>query len=519
MITEFKNFIKTEFKKKHTKNLNYLKSKLLTYKDNNQNRAFTLYDKYVFEKKTIKAKVQDEITSVSLAMKNKIVVFNTPTLSPELNLNSNKNNTIEKISNQLKKQYEEFQKYSKKLRNYNYRENKEIKLFKFKSVSAFEVTKKVNIHRHNIDLVNDFEDLLIYLRVILLKRKDLKIGRIELAIDEEIVNKLVYTKQQIKINNKYQDLTFKYSEKLKGYIIENSKKGAGNFVYIKPIKDLSKDKTHLTKYLFKYLLKSSNETSLDSMIFSYLGFKQKQYTHNFFTNKLKKHELEKLSSIVYNLKRFNKTDELDILPSEGIMFNLASLFNDNTLRYEDNKLISNITNNILYSPKKFEMYEFENVKNYWNKKRQVLEKKREINDFLTDAEECELHNIDMYELREKEYIKKNIDIETKEFAQDEKLDEIKLKLQSEFRKNIKKNTLEMGVFVSNEDNFKWEKESSFKREKSERLIFHKLKNKKLEKLLDEHYENYMKANNLNEIEMSKGINSEKYEFIEVLEDF
>jgi hypothetical protein len=116
------------------------------------------------------------------------------------------------------------------------------------------------------------------------------------------------------------------------YIIKETKKGEGNFIYLRTIEDDKGTGQHITNYMFKYMLKSfdlneenkllepRSKVSKETLIFSKLKLRQKIYSINFFTDKLQKDNLEKLNGRFFTffkqlennkvnvLSYFNKTD-------------------------------------------------------------------------------------------------------------------------------------------------------------------------------------------------------------------
>lgn len=328
---------------------------------NKENNSFIslrdIFKKQHFIKKSL---IQNEINSINEIGKDKFVIFHTSTIDPLLNL-SNKINDIETIENQITKQYKEFNQYFRTITQLN--NDKELK---YKNIRVYEFTKKFNLHCHKTDFLYNEIDFIKYIESIVLSRNKNNIGRVELVLNIDffkVVEQYFKDKKiKIRINNKYtflslikKTITFK-NEKQDIYIIKETQKGKGNFIYIRTINDIKEDKEHLTNYMFKYMLKSfdiNNENEIlkprskvskETLIFSKLKLRQKIYSTNFFTDKITKDELEKINSKIFTLfkqldnnkknvlNEFNEND-LNELKSgkKHLFYTLSNMFNEKKL--------------------------------------------------------------------------------------------------------------------------------------------------------------------------------------------
>ncbi|MDP3267194.1 MAG: hypothetical protein Q8M39_10250, partial [Sulfuricurvum sp.] len=202
-------------------------------------------------------------------------------------------------------------------------------------IRVYELTKKLNIHCHKTDLLKSENDFIRYLEAIILSRKNNNIGRVELVVNAgffEAIQKLFKNKEiKIRVNNKYEILSLmKRSTKFQGekqsiYIIKETKKGEGNFIYFRTIEDSKGTGQHLTDYMFKYMLKSfdfneenkllepRSKVSKETLIFSKLKLRQKIYSINFFTDKLQKDYLEKLNGRFFTFFKQLERNKINVL--------------------------------------------------------------------------------------------------------------------------------------------------------------------------------------------------------------
>lgn len=298
--------------------------KVLYFNDTN-NTFLTL--KQIMEKKDIikKSLTQNEINSISKATKDNYLIFHTSTLSTELNhdmYNFNKEIIEETIINQ----YKEFNGYFRSITKIN--SDKELS---YKNIRVYEFTKKLNLHGHKIDFLETKRDFIKYIESLILSRNKTNIGRVELVMDIDFFKDIEqYFKNKeikIRVNNKYIYLSLvkKTYSKDTIYIIKESKKGNGNFIYLRTIeKQDDNDKDHITKYLFKYLLKNFSDEkhiTTETLIFSKLKLKQKIYSTNFFNENLNKQDLEKFNNRIFTYFKqmeINKTTPLSYLKENDL---------------------------------------------------------------------------------------------------------------------------------------------------------------------------------------------------------
>lgn len=383
--------LQKEFYLKEYEILNNAHRQIFTHKENNT--FISLKD--IFKKQQIikKSVIQNEINSINQVQQDKIVIFHTSTIDPILNV-PRKIDNAKLLEEQIKKQYEEFNKYFRTITKRN-----NDKKITYKNIRVYELTKKLNLHCHKTDFLDSKNDFIRYLEVIVLSRKSNNIGRVELVVNAgffETIQKLFKDKQiKIRINNKYEILSLlKRSIKFQGkkqsiYIIKETKKGEGNFIYLRTIEDDKETGQHLTNYMFKYMLKSfdfneenkllepRSKVSKETLIFSKLKLRQKIYSINFFTDKLQKDDLEKLNGRFFTFFKQLERNKINVL----------SYFNK-----DDFNFINNGRRHLFYTLS------------------QMLEDKRifvvkEENIFLTEYKKIKTiirSNIDLYDINRKE---------------------------------------------------------------------------------------------------------------------
>lgn len=358
------------FKEFSEKYLNNLKKDYILKKHNiktnsekvvffhNENNTF-LSLKNILEKKEIlkSSLTQNEINSISKMTENNYLIFHTSTMTNILN--HNLNIYAEQIlEDNIINQYNEFSKYFRQIFLNNKNKNLD-----YKNVRIYELTKKLNLHCHKIDFLKNNFDFIKYIESLYLSRNKTNIGRVELVIDidyfKDVENYFKNNQVKIRIKNKTINLTLtkkQYTNNIL-YIIKESKKGNGNFIYIRTIeKQNQNDKDNITKYLFKYMLKgfdnNNNNISKETLIFSKLKLKQKVYSKNFFNKELNKDELEKLNNKIFtyiNRMENNKITPLNFLQKEDLetisqnknklFYTLSSFLTDNKFFITDGEKI------------------------------------------------------------------------------------------------------------------------------------------------------------------------------------
>lgn len=315
----FLNTYLTDLKKEYfLKEYEIINTSHLTLFTNRENNSYISLKDILKRQHIIKRSlIQNEISSINEIGKDKIIIFHTSTIDPILNISQKINNT-KHLESQIKKQYEEFSKYFRTITKRN-----NDKGLNYKNIRVYELTKKLNIHCHKTDFLHNETDFIKYLESIVLGRNKNNIGRVELVLNIDffkVIEQYFKDKKiKIRINNKYETLTiskrsirFK-KEKQNIYIINESIKGKGNFIYFRTIDDNKGNGDHLTDYMFKYMLKSYDinepneilkprqKVSKETLIFSKLKIRQKIYSTNFFTDKLSKDELGKMNNKFYTL--------------------------------------------------------------------------------------------------------------------------------------------------------------------------------------------------------------------------
>lgn len=366
----FLNTYLSDLKKEHfLKEYEVINNSHLTLFTNRENNSFISLKDILKRQHIIKRSlIQNEISSINEIGKDKILIFHTSTIDPILNI-PQKINNIELLESQIKKQYEEFSKYFRTITKRN-----NDKGLSYKNIRVYELTKKLNLHCHKTDFLHNETEFIRYLESIVLGRNKNNIGRVELVLNNDffkIVQQYFKDKKiKIRINNKYETLTiskrsirFK-KEKQNIFIINESIKGKGNFIYFRTIDDNKGNGEHITDYMFKYMLKSFDinepneilkprqKVSKETLIFSKLKIRQKIYSINFFTDKLSKDELEKINNKFYTLfkqieqskknviNEFNENDLTELHNGKKHLFyTISKMLEDKKLFVQDREEI------------------------------------------------------------------------------------------------------------------------------------------------------------------------------------
>lgn len=401
-ITDYVNELRKEYLLKEHNIIENSHKQIFTHKENNSFLSLKdILTKKYFIEDSLK---QNEINSINEIQKDKFIIFQTTTIDPILNIRKNINNIeeIEEFKNiqysnlklflnnkyyqkdfdkfvkkqslelyekkygeleeSIKNQYSEFSKFFKYINDMNYKKD-----LSYKNIRTYELTKSLNLHSHKLDFLNNKIDFIRYIESLMLSKNKFKVGRIELSLDfeyfEDIKNYFNNKEIKIRVNNKYiiLNLIKRTFNNQTIYYIKESKKGSGNFIYFRTIeKQNENDKQHITKYLFKYMLKTfhkNEETEIkelkvksnvsnEILVFNKLKLKQKVFSENFFTDKLNKQYLEKLNGKFFTLlkqKENHKENVLDLITKIDLEFiennrnkmfySLGKLLNENKLIY------------------------------------------------------------------------------------------------------------------------------------------------------------------------------------------
>jgi len=322
ILERYESNRKELFEQKKIKQLIYSKKVLFHTKG----KAFTLEDVNKYKDKTKKAFYQNEISSIAKIMNKNISIFHTATINPIFNLDDN-DNTFEKVDDKLKIQYEHFKKFHRDRKQYKLKnEDGTYSRLDYKFIRIYELSDKINLHSHRIDILNSNKDIEHYLKGIIHARKNNQIGRVELAVKMptfRYIKKLFKNGFYIRVRNKYIQLNL--IKKHGVYTIENvNDEGKGNFIYFKILNDTKKDtQKNITKYVYSYLLKSKSqdEVSKDESICSMLKIRQQQFSKDFFETArygIRKDILYRASNSLYSkIKR--KNPDVHLTPSNEDM--------------------------------------------------------------------------------------------------------------------------------------------------------------------------------------------------------
>lgn len=289
---KFTDFVRAEFNEKTSKYENKVIFNDETKRVNNIEKLLN------YQKVKNRGYLFNEMDSINEIAKEKIMIFHTSTLDPSMNMPLSIDNEKEMLSI-LRNQHNVFKKYFNSLLEYN-----SYKEIDYKHIKVFELTDNINMHNHKIDFLDKAEDFKSYIESIYLARNKTNIGRVELAIDretfmEKIRPMFINGEIVVRINNIYTPLTLvENRSKLKDGTIkynvsirESVKDGVkSNKIYFRMIETMGEeDNKHITKYLYSYLLKSTEKDRFDldptkeTLIFKELNIKAKSLSHNFFS--------------------------------------------------------------------------------------------------------------------------------------------------------------------------------------------------------------------------------------------
>lgn len=339
MNKEFKEYLEELRKVNYYKNYGTKQRSnkaLFTHKE--MGTYFTLSNLIHGKELVRNAVLQNEINSINLLTKNNITIFKTTTLNPNMNVTFNKNSFEE----ELKKQHKTFSKFF----NAIYFNNKKKEL-KYKSIRVYELSEKFNLHNHKIDFLENIEQFNDYITSIILARRKFEVGRVEIVFNEEhfarVREMFKNGEVKIRVDNKYITLRLyknHYNKKGDTYFISNTNKDKSNNIYIRTVKDKLNNKEHMTKYLFKYLLKtySREKEHIDNIIFQQFKIRRKTYSQKFFGFNME--ILEKINMRLFTYfkqKENHQATNLDILKVEDLN---ELLDNKNNLYFTISKMIT-----------------------------------------------------------------------------------------------------------------------------------------------------------------------------------
>ncbi|PUE65434.1 hypothetical protein [Arcobacter caeni] len=436
LLNSYTNYIKNKNKVKLDNRKNF-KRKTLLRSSNPNTPLITLFDVENYTKKVKKSIIQNEISSISQKIdeENKNLMFITTTLNPKMNLTREKIeeyknkfllNDFEIIEKIQTDQYETFKSFNNKIVKYYYKnnENENITL-KTDFLRVLELTKNLNIHQHQITLTNDINETIEVIRRIILKRTNEQVGRIEIRLKENLLNEIMKKGIIYRLNNKVINVTFKQIIQKKDkfnrtfYKLTETEEEKGNFIYLKPILNNENNEENeqkntnleITKYLFKYLLKSNSEESFENQLFHNLEMRQNQYSHNFFTDKINKSDLFKISSILYkNLYDIQIKTKIRVKNTKGMIYETRKLLNNNIIEY--NKKDKIIIYNNKEKDEKEELlhlnkYEKETIKGKF-REFEVIGKKSFHNEKITMEEEYKWKKLLLKQTYEKQFLQKKL---------------------------------------------------------------------------------------------------------------
>lgn len=361
-------------KEKQQREDNYAKK--IIFSPVHTGRKFSLSDVNTYKAKIQPRLNQNEISSVTKVMDSKVVIFNTATISPILNIPDDVQ-TFKEIDSVIKCQYQQFKKFHRAKMQFKFNNSK----LSHKFIRVYELTSKLNLHSHCVDMLNSKKDIEHYLKALIHRRKNHSIGRVELAIELTTFNfikKLFDEGFTIRVKNKYIKLNI--VKKFGHYIISDfSNDGKGNFIYFKILKKIDNMKS-INKYVFRYLLKTKNPTSKERLVFSKLKIRAQQFSKNFFDCNVRKDILYRTSHKLYAMVKRNHK-EIFLNPNKEQMnrfiFYTSKLFNkDNLVQYgslvlykknnKSNTLLKEILNTQKYQTELYKYRQNSSDKNHFD---------------------------------------------------------------------------------------------------------------------------------------------------------
>jgi len=329
---------------KKLKQADYAKNIVLTSK----NRKYTLEEVNSYKDKIKSAIINNEINSIHRVLDKKIVIFPTRTILPKYNIPKNVT-TVKEVDRHIKFQYEQLKNYHHHINQFKMQGNRLNKQY----VRLFDLSDELNLHSHNIDILNSKMDLEHYIKSLVLAKKKCDIGRVELIITEYSLKhiKRLFNDFKIRVNNKYKKLTLKQVEK--EYYIKGTGCKDKEGVYFKLLTKQKNSKLNLIRYFYKNILKERymQEPTKEHSVFSKLGIRIKQFSKDFFNCKIQKHILYRTNNKLLSMVR-NKVKDIQLSPSvkdlKNFLFYTASLFRKSILRseeYESERLIYYVKDN------------------------------------------------------------------------------------------------------------------------------------------------------------------------------
>lgn len=327
---------KTIYENKKLKQFEYSKRVLFTTKNG---REYSLFDANQYKLKTKASIYENEISSILRVLYNNVAIFRTSTTNSKYNIKSSDKSVID-INKAIKNQYERlkgFHSHRWQFKNNNIR-------LKARNLKIYELTESLNLHSNTVDVLSSTNDLLHYIKALVLARKKYDIGRVELLVNKHTLKKIkslfIDNYVVVRINNKEKILYLKENgdefvicglgDRIKG----------GNYIYFKAMDSKKNSKRAMLRYFYKNSLFEAyeNKPTKEHIIFSKLGIRIQQFSKDFFNRGVSKKILYKTNNRLLYLIKHNKI-ELTPTKEDKVCFlsYTASLFRKQLLRREQNK--------------------------------------------------------------------------------------------------------------------------------------------------------------------------------------
>lgn len=316
---------KTIYENKKLKQFEYSKRVLFTTKNG---REYSLFDANQYNLRNKASIYENEISSILRVLYNNVAIFRTSTTNSKYNIKSNDKSFID-INKAIKNQYERlkgFHSHRWQFKNNNIR-------LKARNVKIYELTETLNLHSNTVDVLSSTNDLLHYIKALVLARKKYDIGRVELLVNKHTLKKIkslfINNHVVVRINNSEKTIYLKENEDefVIGGIGDRIK--GGNYIYFKAMDSNKNSKRAILRYFYKNLLFEAyeNKPTKEHIVFSKLGIRIQQFSKDFFNRGVTKKILYKTNNKLLYLIKHKK---IELSPTKedmsSFLFYTANLF-------------------------------------------------------------------------------------------------------------------------------------------------------------------------------------------------
>ncbi len=204
----------------------------------------------------------------------------------------------------------------------------------------------MNLHSNTVAVLSSTNDLLHYIKALVLARKKYDIGRIELLVNKHTLKKIkaLFTDNHVvvRINNKEKILYLKENDDEFVICGLGDKIKGGNYIYFKSMDSKKNSKRAILRYFYKNLLleRYENKPTKEHIIFSKLGIRIQQFSKDFFNRGVTKKILYKTNNKLLYLIKHNK---IQLSPSKedmrSFLYYTASLLRKHILKIESKRFI------------------------------------------------------------------------------------------------------------------------------------------------------------------------------------